>query len=304
MKKVKIFIAITFILTWGICFGLMLQGGYQNKYTTIVLSICMLIPAISTILTSLITKNKLKDIWIKPNFKGNMKYYLIAWLLPAILTIVGAAVYFLIFPHHFDSTMNTFINSNISQITAMGQTPPSAESLKSLLKIQLATLIFVVPIGNFITCLGEELGWRGYLLPTLCEKYSYLKSTIISGAIWGLWHAPMIAMGHNYGLGYKTAPWGGILAMIVFCVSVGAIMSYITLKVKSPIPSVIFHGMINGFAIIGAIFTSIPNPNPFIGPLPIGIIGGIGFIIVSIICLIKIDKMDKSIYNESKENLI
>lgn len=295
MKKVKIFLMTTFILTWSICFRLMAKGGYQNQYATIALIVCMTIPAISVILTSLITKSKFKDVWIKPNFKGNLKYYLIAWFSPAILIVIGAGVYFLVFPSHFDGSMNTFITSMKNQMLIAGQTPPSTEQLKSLLIIQLATSVLIAPILNFVTCLGEELGWRGYLLPNLCEKYSYLKATIISGVIWGIWHAPMVAMGHNYGLEYKFAPIGGILAMIVFCVVAGALLSYVTLKTKSSIAATFSHGMINGFAAIGTIFIAIPNPNPFIGPTPVGFIGGIGFIVVGILCLIKIDKMDKEI---------
>ena len=56
------------------------------------------------------------------------------------------------------------------------------------------------------------MGWRGYLLQKLSKEYSVQKSIIISGIIWGIWHAPIIAMGHNYGTGYVGAPWLGIFA--------------------------------------------------------------------------------------------
>lgn len=292
MKNIKIYLGITFSLTWIVTFWLMANGGYQNPYTTIVLMVCMMIPATSVLITSLITKNKFKDVWIKPKFKGNLKYYAIAWISPAILIILGAMVYFLIFPSQFDPQMNSFIEITRNQMIAMGQTPPPTEELRNLLLIQLVSGILIAPIVNFVTCFGEELGWRGYLLPGLCEKYTQTKAVIITGIIWGIWHAPMIAMGHNYGLGYKTAPWGGILAMIVFCVATGSLLSFVTLKTKSSIPAVIGHGMINGFAGFGVMFASSEVINPFIGPLPVGIIGGIGFIIVAIICLVKINKSE------------
>lgn len=292
MKKVKIFLGITFLLTWSITFLLMINGGYQNPYATVALMACMMMPLLSVLITTLITKSKFKDLWIKPNFKGNLKYYLIAWLAPLALTIIGAGIYFLIFPSQFDPQMTTFIDSTKNQIVIGGQTPPSTEELRSLLMIQLISSIFIAPIVNFITCLGEELGWRGYLLPGLCEKYAPLKATIITGVIWGIWHAPMIAMGHNYGLGYLGAPWTGILAMIVFCVATGSLLSYVTLKTKSSIPAVIGHGMINGFAALGVMFSSATSMNPFIGPMPVGIIGGIGFIVVAIICVIKINQLE------------
>ena len=36
--------------------------------------------------------------------------------------------------------------------------------------------------------LGEELGWRGFMLPKLLEKYSIFKSTLLVGLAWGVWH--------------------------------------------------------------------------------------------------------------------
>ena len=77
MKKVNIFLSITFVATWSIAFWLMGNGGYQNPLAQIVLMVCMIIPAISAILTSFITKENIKDLWIKPNFKNNKKIYLI-----------------------------------------------------------------------------------------------------------------------------------------------------------------------------------------------------------------------------------
>ena len=50
--------------------------------------------------------------------------------------------------------------------------------------------------------------------------------------------------------------------------------------------------MINGFASFSTVFIAVPRVNPFIGPSPVGILGGVGFIVVGIICLIKINKMD------------
>ena len=50
---------------------------------------------------------------------------------------------------------------------------------------------FIVPF--FLTDLianGEEIGWRGYVLPRLQAKYSALTSTLILGVIWGFWHLP------------------------------------------------------------------------------------------------------------------
>ena len=55
-----------------------------------------------------------------------------------------------------------------------------------------ATLpLFILPF--FLVDLisnGEEIGWRGYVLPRLQSRYSALTSTLILGVIWGFWHLP------------------------------------------------------------------------------------------------------------------
>lgn len=43
---------------------------------------------------------------------------------------------------------------------------------------------FIITMGSY----GEEIGWRGYLLPELRQKHSFFSSTLIVGIIWGIWH--------------------------------------------------------------------------------------------------------------------
>lgn len=284
MKRIGIFLGITFFLTWTLEFTLMANGGLTSDYAIFVLSAVMLMPAISVVATRLITKEGFKDFGLKPHLKGNVRYYLAAWFGPAFLIILGALFYFLIFPSQFDPTMSQMAEVYVAQ----GLSLPEG-TLLTIFITQLAMGIFISPILNIITTSGEEIGWRGYLLPKLMEMYSPRVSIVISGIIWGLWHAPIIAMGHNYGTGYPTAPWGGILAMVVFCLFVGSFFSYLAIKTKSFLPASIAHGSLNGMAAV-SVFVTMGNPSPFIGPLPVGIIGGIGFILTGALCFISIGR--------------
>lgn len=119
-----------------------------------------------------------------------------------------------------------------SLYAAQGVSLPE-DTLFTIFIAQLLLGIFLAPLLNIITTSGEEIGWRGYLLPKLMESYGPRVSIIISGVIWGLWHAPIIAMGHNYGTGYSTAPWGGILAMVVFCLFIGSFFSFLAIRTKA-----------------------------------------------------------------------
>lgn len=116
----------------------------------------------------------------------------------------------------------------------------------------------------------------------MMNKFKLLPMLLINGVIWGLWHAPLTALGHNYGLSYAWFPFTGIFAMCIFCTVLGTIFSYLTIKTKSCIPAVIAHGSINGFASVAMYFT-VDGGNPFVGPGPTGIVGGISFIVTAII---------------------
>ena len=151
---------------------------------------------------------------------------------------------------------------------------------------------FLAPILNFVTCFGEEWGWRGYLLPKMKDQLPTVPTLIVTGIIWGLWHAPLTIIGHNYGLGYPGFPFAGIGMMCLFCITMGIFLSWVTLKTNSCIPAILGHGAVNGIAAIG-IYLTHDGGNPFIGPAPTGIIGMIPFLLVAVFMVINLRKSEK-----------
>ncbi len=281
-KNVWLYLVFTFVLTYGAVFGLMLTGiAYGSPLCMAVFSLCMLFPALCSILTRLVTKEGFSKMYLNPHLKGHWRYYLAGLIGPSVLTAIGAAFYFLLFPDQFDPRMTV-----LSQTLEAQGTDSSAVGM--IVVIQMIVGALTGGIINLPFALGEELGWRGYLLPHLCQSMSIHRAILFSGAIWGLWHAPMIAMGHNYGTGYPTAPWGGILAMIVFCIVCGTFLSYLTIRTGSALPAAIGHGALNAFAAAPAYFMASGVYNPFLGPVPTGIIGGAGFIVVAVWCAVRL----------------
>src|SRR5659263_601347 len=106
MKRLVIFLGLAFILTWIVEFILMANGGLSNPYGYVVLAGIMFIPALSVVITRLVTKEGFKNFGLKPHFKGHIRYYVIAWFGPSLLIVCGAAFYFLLSPSHFDPTMS------------------------------------------------------------------------------------------------------------------------------------------------------------------------------------------------------
>lgn len=296
LKRVLIYIIITFALTWLYCLlvvypitnGESLQG-IPAMATQLLVAAAMFFPAIGVFLTRLITKEGLKNAWLKPNLKKNLRFYLLAWFGPGLLTFAGAGLYFLLVPGSFDPNYGY-----MKAMMAAAGTPYEAQAVPKelLVLIQTVQALLLAPALNFVTCFGEEWGWRGYLLPKVSKHFSTILTLLVTGIIWGLWHAPLTVIGHNYGLGYWGFPFTGIAMMCVFCMVLGIFLSYITLKTNSCIPAILAHGAINGIGAIGMYFT-VDGGNPFVGPAPTGIIGIIPFIIVAIPMVISMKKNEK-----------
>ena len=295
-KRILLYLGITFLITYGYCFLILhpvIRGenlsGVPSLAAQLLTAVVMFFPAIGVLLTRLITKEGFRDSWLKLQLRGNLKTYLLAWFGPSILTILGTVLYFLIFPDQFDPDCG-YMQATLDSMGAKPEDIPIPLSL--LMVVQGIQGIFLGPIMNFVTCFGEEWGWRGYLLPKLRKQMPLIPTLLVSGIIWGLWHAPLTAVGHNYGLGYAGFPYTGIGMMCLFCITLGVFMSYVTLKSGSCIPAILSHGAINGFAAIGMYFTK-DGGNPFVGPAPMGIIGIIPFMLVAVILVVRLNKAQK-----------
>lgn len=301
-RRILIFLGVSFVFAYVVelfMIAPMLSSTDMNQAMVAqsLISSVMFMPTMAVIFTRLITKEGFRgrELMIGLNLKKNKRYYGLAWFGFALLIVLGAAFYFLIFPEHFDPELGYVMSMYEAQAQAAGTTVTvSKTELEQTMTLQILMGLFLSPFLNVMNCFGEEWGWRGYLLPRMLKKFKVIPTLLITGVIWGLWHAPLTVMGHNYGTGYPGYPFVGIFAMCMFCIVVGIILSYVTIKTKSCIPAIFGHGMINGFGPIGVYYTSVENPyNVFLGPMPIGLIGGIGFIILAAVLLYLLYKEEK-----------
>src|SRR5690606_25011301 len=98
--------------------------------------------------------------------RGDWRAWLVAWLAPTVLTLLGAALYYLVRPAAFDPAM-TQLREALPD-TGNGAAPDPV----GLLTAQLIGAITVAPLINAVFAFGEEFGWRGYLQPKLLELTS------------------------------------------------------------------------------------------------------------------------------------
>lgn len=284
-RRVAIFLAFAFGIAWITALVIALTGGIENSPAldangTVTLALVLMAvvymgaPTLAHIFTRLLTHEGWSGLWLRPNFKRGWPLWLAAWVLPAVSTIFGAAVYFLIFPARFDTNLSV-LSAMLAQSGAAG----AAFTPQTLIVVQLLQAILISPIVNGLFTLGEEFGWRAYLLPKLMPLGGR-RAVLLSGVIWGVWHWPVIAMGHNYGLSYPGFPWVGMLMMVLFCVSCGSFLSWATLRAGSVWPAVIAHAAINGISAIG-VLVLLGDPDPLLGPMPVGLIGMAGWLLAA-----------------------
>lgn len=225
LTRLGLFLIITFSLTWiphFICLGIWGYEEWMKTPFSAIISLTMFAPMLGNILTRLITKEGLWSDRLCFNLKGNLKHYCSALLFPILFGVI----------------MVVLVNctyGNWSFVWLADQKP--YDVFTSL----MSTLTAPVFYFSFV-CFGEEYGWRGYMNDKLKSLTGTAGAVIIGGIIWGLWHAPLVAKGYNFGEGH---PLLGVLLMCVSCILINAICMYLTEKTGSVYPAVLFHVMLD-----------------------------------------------------------
>jgi uncharacterized protein len=99
--------------------------------------------------------------------------------------------------------------------------------------------------------LGEEIGWRGLLVPELAKRYSFTTTSLISGAIWAIWHFPVLLFGTYNNAGAPL--WFGLICFTVLVLGISFAINWFRIKSGSLWTTVLLHASHNIF--IQAVFT-------------------------------------------------
>jgi uncharacterized protein len=125
-----------------------------------------------------------------------------------------------------------------------------------------ATLLLAIPayatvgvIGGMARTLGEEIGWRGFLLPRLVEQAGFTWGCVLSGCIWAVWHYPGLLFA-DYNAG--TTPAYALACFTLMVIAAAFIFGWLRLKSGSLWTAVILHASHNLF--IQAIFDGMTKP--------------------------------------------
>ena len=232
-RQIIIFLVITFASSFLFAFlcPRELMDQTQSPDSPLGVLIFSFFPALSALLTRAIEKEQFtyRALWLEsPNGKG-VQYSLMGLYGVFFIILVGHAIFFLF--------NRSFLNTKVDFTDV---------------RYTLISTVFVVPVvlsGALI--MGEELGWRGYLLPKLSAVWGVVPATIATGLIWACWHIPLLVIADQTGVvphgGVFYSNWiqGLITVYFPLCLSMSMICSFITLKSGSALAAGCTHASYN-----------------------------------------------------------
>lgn len=108
----------------------------------------------------------------------------------------------------------------------------------------MATFLVIGMLQTLFLSLGEELGWRGFLVPALANTMSFRRTAFVSGVIWALWHVPLIVLaGYNAG----TPAWYALPFFFTMVIAISFPLAWVRLRSKSVWPAAVLHASHNLF---------------------------------------------------------
>jgi uncharacterized protein len=272
-KGVAAFLLITFVITYGIEGALILSGisPLAKGMGQYLVAIVMWVPALAAVMTvRFITHEGFASCRIR--FGGWRPYLKTGIIVPACFVLIYGITWLMGWSRP-DWTLREF-KTLLADAGAGAQAPPMPSPFV-IWPVLFLVSACVAPFVNSVLAFGEELGWRGYLLPKLMPLGKFRAYTLL-GIIWGAWHWPLVLVGFMY----PDHPFAGVLMFTVLTTIFGITVNELTLRHDSVILASWIHGVFNAQRL-GIWAVLFPKVNPWLG----GVSGLAGICIWAILAL-------------------
>ncbi|AKI99634.1 CAAX prenyl protease-like protein [Archangium gephyra] len=261
-RGVAAFVAIAYGFSWlcvlGFVLGFGTEPGKSPGVFKAIAALSMFGPTVATLLVA-------RKVSPLPSLKRDtglglgqhrLRFFLLAWLGTPVAVLGSLLLSALVYPQAMDLAGLPNVRDLLAQL------PPGAEEKlgklaepRVFLALQVVQGALLGPLVNAPIIFGEEWGWRGYLLPRLLPLGQW-RALVLSGVIWGLWHAPLILLGYNY----PQHPVLGILLFTVVCVLLGILLGWMRLATGSIWSAVLAHGSLNALGPVVAFLGHAGSP--------------------------------------------
>lgn len=293
MKKALIYTAATLGISWVVALVYHLTTGFTGpemglealadfqKFATIYMFLPAIVAFILQAIGGELTIRRPHSARIKivPRDNSLLRFRpRWSWLV-AIATVPAMVALSILFSGLFSDVV-PMKEGMVALVQAQGMGALPEEAMAELNAVpgwvmMLTSIVSALLAGitiNALFAFGEEYGWRFYMVDALRGK-KFIVAALVIGAVWGIWHAPLILMGHNYPDGRIA----GIFMMVLFCILGGIVELYFVVKSGTFWPAIFIHGTINALAGLGVIL--IPGGSRFLT----GMTGIAGFMAIAVV---------------------
>lgn len=235
-KQILTYLVFLFLFSSVFYFLILRAGSLRSGGRLYVLGI-MWCPAMATFLTMRLNRRSLAELGWK--WRGNFQWA--SWFVPLLY---AAIAYFVVWTTGLGGFPNPDFAKNAAATLGLRTSPAVSTA------IYIPLLCIFGLIGSLSSALGEEIGWRGFLVPELAKNVSFTWTAVISGVVWSVWHYPVLIWG-DYNAGTPT--WYGLTCFTVMVISISFVFAWMRLKSGSLWTGAMLHASHNLF--VQAIFT-------------------------------------------------
>lgn len=249
-SKAIVYLVLAFAITWAIVGAGWTMGWHNTQQTAeATLAASMFGPSIAALICAVAFEKGRRKQALGLFFKPSL-WWLWAWLIALAIAFGASLVTVLTGQAQFVDIGANYLEASRAAAPQYAEQIDRAAQIPGLSWIIVArAAILGALINTPILLLSEELGWRGYLYD-LWRRFGFLRYTLATGVIWGLWHAPAIYL---FGLNYPDHRLIGIPIFVVFCVLFSFPFTLVRDRGKSLLPAAILHGTGNAVGGVAAL---------------------------------------------------
>ena len=230
-KKIGCFYALTMLFS-GVFGAFVLRAGQMAAGNMLYVTGAMWSPALAAFATKGIFGESIREL---PWKWSNARY---AWLGYAIPILYTVPIYVIVWLSGLGAFNVAFLQKTAAEF-GWKNFPPG---LTLTLFVLITATIGLIP--KLSRALGEEIGWRGFLVPELAKVVSFPKVALISGLMWAAYHYPVLLFADYNGGGPR---WYSLICFTVMVVAGSFILAWLVLRAQSLWPAAIFHASHNLF---------------------------------------------------------
>lgn len=271
---VGLFLVVSSASAWALAAPLWCSGrGLADPAAQVLVPATMLAPSLGVLAVLALRRPQGVALATGLRSPGGIRSWwrwgLLAWLGPVVLAVLALLLAAAVGVYRADPVYLSGFDEMLRD-RGVGPLPVPLWTLAALQLVQALVVGWV----NVIPALGEEWGWRGWLLPELLPLGRW-PAILSVGVVWGLWHAPVLLLGYDYPL---HPPAVRVLLMVGACLVLGSLLGWLRLRSGSVWPAAIGHGFVNAVAGLPVLFATADVP---VDNAATGLLGWTGWVVMA-----------------------